>query len=241
MFFDDTKPNLADPARALENSKLYLSATEEMVQRDPNDRSAQRSRAIAMYRDSLPLSLFDPDADLKIASGSVRVFDQFIVSGKNDSVTLSFRATALQRLAKAQLAAGRLSDARNSAESALAAERSLAAGLDAESDEAEDLVMALILAGQTNAASGAPERAESLLQDAREKARSYFKPRKLMSAIPLETSEKALGDFYQTRHRNLEARACYQELAALWGEFTEPNEYVVRQGAVAEQFRSSIR
>ena len=128
MYFDDRKPDLDDPGRALENARRYLGATEEMVRRDPNDRSSQRSHAIAMYRVSLTLRLFEPDAAVKLASDSVRFFDELIASGKDDLRTRSFRFSALERLARAQLGAGRFADARNSAESALSVGRSLAAG-----------------------------------------------------------------------------------------------------------------
>jgi tetratricopeptide (TPR) repeat protein len=241
VFFDDSKPSLDDPARALENAKLYLSATEEMVRRDPNDRSAQRSRAIAMYRVSLTLSYFEPQAAIKMARESVRVFDQFIASGKDDSLTISFRSTALQRLARAQLSAGRIMEARNSAESALTAERSLAADAGPDGDEIEDLIMALVLDGKANAAAGGFERAESLLREAHEKAQGFVKPLELMSHIPLASSEQALGDFYRTRRRTGEARACYQELVALWQKLGKPNEYVARQRSAAEKLLVSVQ
>ena len=101
--------------------------------------------------------------------------------------------------------------------------------------------MALLLAGKANAAAGGFEPAESLLREARQKAQTVVKPGDLMSVIPLAKTEQALGDFYQTRRRTPEARACYQELVALWRESVGPSEYVARQRKSAEKLLSSIR
>jgi hypothetical protein len=101
--------------------------------------------------------------------------------------------------------------------------------------------MALVLDGKANAAAGGFERAESLLREAHEKAQGFVKPLELMSHIPLASSEQALGDFYRTRRRTGEARACYQELVALWQKLGKPNEYVARQRSAAEKLLVSVQ
>ena len=102
-------------------------------------------------------------------------------------------------------------------------------------------VLTSLEAGKANAAAGGFARAESLLREAREKAQGFVKPGELMSLIPLATSEQALGYFYQTRRRTAEARACYQELVALWQKLGDPNEYVARQRSAAERLLVSAR
>ncbi len=239
VYFDDRKPNLADPSRALENARMYLRATEEMVSRDASDRPSQRSHAIAMYRVSLSLRQFEPEAAVKIAGDSLRVFDKLIAAGKSDSLTRGNRLASLARLAGAQIAAGHFVDARKSAEAALAYARTLAAGQDHHG--VDDVIMALVIAGNANAGARAFDRAESLFREACEKAQILVKPDDLMSVIPLANSEKALGDFYCSRRRTADARACYQEAQTLWRNSVGPSEYVVRMRADTEKSLSSLR
>ena len=144
------------------------------------------------------------------------------------------------RLARAQFA-GRFAGARISAESAVTVARSLAVGEAAGPASVQDLTLVLILAGKANAAAGGFERAESMLREARQKAQTVVKQGDLMSVIPLAKSEQALGDFYLTRRRTSEARACYQDLVALWRESVGPSEYAARQRKAAEKLLSSIQ
>ena len=237
IYFDDRKPNLHDAGRALENAKMYLRTTEEMAGRDAEDRSSKRSHAIAMYRVSLTLRQFEPEAAVKIAGDSVRLFDQFVAAGNNDSITRSNRLAALARLAGAQISARHFTEARNSAESAIAVARSLITGQSP--DEVGDLIAALMVAGNANAGGGEFERAGSQLHEARQRAQSLVKPGDLMSAKPLADSEMALGDFYEAQRRHPEARACYQAAAALWRDSVPSSEYAVQMRAIADKVLSS--
>ena len=239
VYFDDRKPNLHDPSRALENAKLYLKATEEMAGSDAEDRSSKRSHAIAMYRVSLTLRQFEPEAAVKMAGNAVRLFDQLIAAGNNDSITRSNRLAALARLAGAQISARHFADARNSAESAIAVARSLITGQSPNEDR--DLIAALMVAGNANAGAGEFERAGSQLHEARQRAQTLLKPGDLMSVIPLAYTEMALGDYYEAQHRNPEARACYQAVAALWRDSVPSSEYALQMRATADRVLSSAR
>jgi serine/threonine protein kinase len=119
VYYDDISPSFGDAGHALENERRYLKATEEMVKSDPSNSSAQFSRAIAMYAVSFCLANSDANGAIKLARNSVALFDHMIVAGKSSYLVPSRRVRALIRLAGAQLKAGRLAEARATAESAL--------------------------------------------------------------------------------------------------------------------------
>ncbi|MEP6534003.1 MAG: protein kinase [Bryobacteraceae bacterium] len=240
LYYTDTSAHFGDPARALVIARRYLQRAEAMVRSDPNDTSAQFSRAIAMFQVSFCLRESDAAAAVALARNSVRLFDDLVASRKGGYLIHSRRLRAMVRLGEAQLAAGQLRDALDSSESALSGVRPLAGKNAAESSEHIVLVSALILAGRTNAASGAAERAETLFHEAREEAKSIARDHELENLIQLANAEKALGDFYAQQRRNVEARACYQRLGGLWQDFGESNEYVDRQKASAARMLASV-
>ena len=241
VYDDDRYPNLGDPARALESARRYLAEAEAMVKHDPNDTSARSSRGVAMYRVSFSLREFDPAAAVQMARDSVHAFDELIASGKTNKLVEADRAQAFQRLAEAQWKAGRVTEARSSAETALAGRRLIATSATAGFEERANLVRSLVLAGRTNAAAGDFERAGNLLQEALDAAKSGADRQELTNVIPLALTEEALGTFYAGRRRAAEARDCYQRMVQLWQQFPDANEYVDRQKAAAERSLASLR
>jgi eukaryotic-like serine/threonine-protein kinase len=242
VYLNDSYPNFGDPARALESTRLYLETAQQMLQSDPNNTSAQSSVAIAEEKVSYSLRESDPPAAVRFARDSMRTFDEMGASKKGDQrVAVSGHAWGLLRLGEAQLKAGRLEEARSSADSALAAMREIVAQSPPDLEDRGGLMEALILAGRTSAATGNPTRAESLLHEARDEAQKIARPEELSSWIPLAYSEEALGNFYVHRHRTQEARACYQQLVDLWQQFSESNEYVDGQKTSSKRLLSSLR
>ncbi len=238
VYFNDEYPNYGDPKRALESLRLYLQTAQQMLERDPNNTAAQFSVGIAEYKVSYCLQASDPPAASRFVRDSLRMFDQMIASNKLDRRrAAAYRAEALLRLGEAQLKAGRVAEARSSADSALAANREIAQ----LPEEHTEVVESLILAARTNAASGNVARAEGLLLEARDEAQKIVRPDELTSLTPLATAEQALGTFYVSRHRTREARACYERLVNLWHQFPESNEYVDLQRTVSKRLLTSIR
>jgi len=240
VYYDDIYPSLGDPARALDDAKAYLSVAEEMLRSDPENTSAQFSRAVALFWLSFSLRESDPQAAVTVARSSVRIFDRMVASGEPTFLVASRRAHALYYRGEAQLKANRPVEADRSAQEALEAERPIVARDPAEAEEQATLVQVLILAGETSAANGDLRRAESLLQEAREVAQRAAGDRQLSNLIPLANAERSLGAFYVRRHRLEEARACYQRLADLWQNFPESNDYVDRQRFAAKRLLSSL-
>jgi len=239
LYFDDSNPHLGDPARSLESARRYLAAAEEMVRNDPDNAAAKFSRAVAMYRVSIPLREFDPEAAVRMARESVRSFEELMAAGKPSLLMVSTRASALRRLADALLKAGRPAEAKPWAEAALDAHRSLAVSTAADSDVHANLVQTLILVSRTSEASRDFGRAERLLREALDVARPIAKRGAISNAIPLAGAEQALGEFYSRRGRDAETRQCYQRLADLWRNFPGSNVYVDRQrAAVARRLES---
>ena len=227
VYFANVYPNLGDGAGALHSGRLYLETAQQMLQRDPNNTSARFSVAMAEQKVSFFLQEFDPPGAIRLARDSIRMFDEMIATRKGEQrMNVSSNAEALWTLGEAQLKAGRLKEARSSADAALAATREILAQRPPGSEAREDLVEALLVAAKTSAATGNPTRAESLLREASDEAKQLASTQELTSLIPLANSERALGDFYVHRHRTQEARACYQRLVDLWQQFPESNEYV---------------
>jgi serine/threonine protein kinase len=237
VYFNDAYPNYGDSKRALGILRLYLQTAQQMLDRDPNNTAAQFSVGIAEMKVSYCLQESDPPAAIRLARDSMRLFDQMIASKKGDQHwAVSNRAEALLRLGEAQLKAGRVAEARSSADLALAASREFAQ----TPDERIGLVEALILAGRTNTAAGNPARAESLLREARDEAQKIAHSQELTSLIPLANTEDALGTFYIRRRRNRDARACYRQLVELWQQFPESNEYVDHQRSTSKRLLASL-
>jgi tetratricopeptide (TPR) repeat protein len=240
LYYSDSSPDLGDPARALESAMRYLNRAQEMVVGDPDDTSAQFSLAVAMFQVSFCQREYNADAAAVMARNSIRIFDGLIASGKTSYLVTSRRLRAMLRLGEAELKAGRVKEALRTAESALAGERPFAGRNAAESDEHVVLVSALRLAGQSNAANGNFDRAESLFREAREEAQLIAKDHQLQNAIPLANTETALGAFYARRHRTQEARICYEHLVELWKNFPEQNAYLDRQRTIADRLLASL-
>jgi eukaryotic-like serine/threonine-protein kinase len=236
VYFTDVYPNYDDPEQALRDLRLYMQTAQEMLQRDPNDTSAQNSLAIAEYKVSYSLQGSDPPAAIRLASDSIRLFDQMIASKGDYLHAIASRAEGLRVLGVAQLKAGRSAEARSTADLALAARREM----NQTPDDRVNLVEALILAGKASAATRDPARAESLLHEARDAAQEITRSQELTNLIPLATAEEALGTFYVRRHRTQEARACYERIVNLWQQFPESNEYVDRQRAASKRMLATL-
>jgi len=238
VYFSDAYPDYGDPKRALENMKLYLQTAQQMLDRDPNNTAAQFSVELARLKVSYCLQKSDPPAAISLARDSLRMIDQMIASNKGERHrAVGNRAEGLRKLGEAQLNAGRLAEARNSADLALAASRELAQ----TPDDRSNLVEALLLAGKASAATRDLAHAESLLREARDEAQGIARSQELTNLIPLATAEEALGTFYVARHRTREARACYERLVNLWQQFPESNEYVDGQRTASKRLLASIR
>ena len=242
VYFADLYPNLGDRAGALNSGRLYLETAQQMLQRDPNNTSARFSVAMAEQKVSFFMRESDPPGAIRLARDSIRMFEEMIATHKGEyRANVSSQAEALWTLGEAQLKAGRLEEARTSADAALAASREIAAQIPPDSADRGDLVEALTAAARTSAAAGNPIRAESLLREAREEAKQIARTQELTSLVPLANSEQALGNFYAHRHRIQEARACYQRLVDLWQQFPESNEYVDGQKASSKRLLFSLR
>jgi serine/threonine protein kinase len=238
VYFSDSYPDYGDPKRALQDIKLYLQTAQQMLDRDPNNTAAQFSVELATLKVSHCLQKSDPPAAISLARDSIRMLDQMIASNKGERRrAVSYRAEGLRKLGEAQLNAGRLAEARSSADLALTASRELAQ----TPDDRGNLVEALLLAGKASAATRDLAHAESLLREARDEAQSIARSLELTNLIPLATAEEALGTFYVARHRTRQARVCYERLANLWQQFPESNEYVDRQKTSSKRLLSSIR
>jgi serine/threonine protein kinase len=238
VYFNDAYPNYGDAKRALENLNLYLQTAQQMLERDPNNRAAQFSVEVAKLKISYCLQESDPPTAIRLAGDSMRMLDQMIASNKGDRRrAVSDLAEAFVKLGGAQLQAGRLAQARSSADSALAAMREIGAQ---NPDDRNNVVQAMILAGRANAASGNLPGAESLLRQARDEAQKSAKPEELTSLIPLAAAEEALGTFYAHQHRTQPAYACYERLVKLWQQFPESNEYVDRQRSSSRRLLSFL-
>ena len=238
VYFSDSYPDYGDPKRALQDMKLYLQTAQQMLDRDPNNTAAQFSVELATLKVSHCLQKSDPPAAISLARDSIRMLDQMIASNKGERRrAVSYRAEGLRKLGEAQLNAGRLAEARSSADLALTASRELAQ----TPDDRGNLVEALLLAGKASAATRDLAHAESLLREARDQAQGIARSLELTNLIPLANAEEALGTFYVARHRTREARVCYERLANLWQQFPESNEYVDRQKTSSKRLLSSIR
>jgi hypothetical protein len=237
IYYADAYPDYRDPKRGLQAFELYLQTAQEMLDRDPNNIAAQFSVVIAKLKVSYSLQSSEPPRAIRLAQDSIRMLDQMIASNKGGSRAVSNRAEGLRKLGEAQLSAGLLAQARNTADLALATSRQLATN----PDERTNLLEALILSGQTSAATGDYAKAESLLLEARRNAQEIARSQELTNLIPLATTQEALGAFYVTRHRPQDARACYERLVQLWQDFPEPSEYVDNQRIASQRLLSSLR
>jgi serine/threonine protein kinase len=238
VYFSDGYPDYRDPKRALPDLNLYLQTAQQMLDRDPDNIAAQFSVELAKMKVSYCLQKSDPSIAIRLARDSIRMLDQMIASNTGERQrAVSFRAEALRRLGEAQLNAGRLTEARSSADSALAASRELAQ----IPDERSTLVEALILIGQVSAATRDLARAESLLREACENAEVITRSQELTNLVPLARAEEALGAFYVAQHRTREARACYERIVNLWQQLPESNEYVETQRTASKRLLASVR
>lgn len=236
VYFSESYPDYGDSKRGLENFQLYLQTAQQMLNRDPNNVAARLSVALAMLKVSHCLQPSDPPAAIRLARDSLQMLDPMIASKIGGNKPGLDRAYGLRKLGEAQLNAGRLMEARSSADLALAASREFAQ----IPDERLEIVEALILSGNASAATRDPARAEKLLIEARQTAQELARSRELTALIPLAHTEKALGSFYLSQHRTREARACYEQLARLWQQFPESNEYVDFQRVASQRLLSAL-
>jgi serine/threonine protein kinase len=237
VYYADAYPNYRDPKRGLQAFKLYLQTAQQMLDRDPNNIAAQFSVVIAKLKVSYCLQESDPSGAIRLVQDSMRMLDQMIASNKGGSRAVALRAEGLRKLGEAQLSAGLLAQARNTADLSLATSRELAT----TPDERSNLVEALILSSKTSAATGDYAKVENLLLEAHHDAQEIARSQELTNLFPLAITEEALGAFYVARHRPGDARECYERLVQLWQKYPESSEYVDNQRAASQRLLSSIR
>jgi serine/threonine protein kinase len=240
VYLDETRPNLGDAQGALPLGKRYLEEERRAVENDPNDATAKFRLAHAEFDLAYFLEETDPQEAIRVARDSVRMFGELMASGTSSLLNVSGHAVSMRRLAGALLKAGQLSEAHNLAESALGAEREVTTGAGSDSSDQVDLVQALILAGKANQEMGQFARAETLLQEARERAQTIAQKQELTRFIPLSNAEQALGTFYLHQHRPEDARTCFQYLVDLWQRVPESNQYVDRQRAESKRLLATL-
>ncbi|MGH9647255.1 MAG: hypothetical protein ACRD4E_10605, partial [Bryobacteraceae bacterium] len=187
------------------------------------------SVAIALSRISYSLSEFDSNRAIGSARESLRMFDEMIAAGKKPYLVSANHATSLRRLGQALLKARRSVESRAYAEQAVTELRTLTANSAVGASDRMELVQGLISAAEAHSASGNPDRAEGLLQEARAMGQAIAKRAALANVVPLAHVEAALGGFYIRHHRTDEARASFERLVQLWRRFPEPNQYADRQ------------
>jgi eukaryotic-like serine/threonine-protein kinase len=241
IYLDDIFPALGDPVHGLQWGKVYQEEEQQLVEKDPNDATAKYRLASADYNLAYDLGPSDPEAAVREARDSLRLFDELIASGKNDILNLSGHAKSRYRLAEALLQAGRTPEAHSTAELVLTDARRNAT--DPAHDYYDDLnlVRALVLTGRANEVAGDAARAESLLREARDRAAPIAKTPEPPRLISLSRADEALGGFYAHRHRKAEARACYQEMVALWQGYPESNAYLERQIAASKALLAGVQ
>ena len=241
VYLDDMLPSLGDPVHAVEWGKRYQQEERQIVEKDANDAAAKYRLASADYNLAHDLLSSDPEAALREARESLKLFDELIASGKNDPLNISGRNHSLYRLAEALLQAGRVSEAHSTAESVLTVARNNAADNAHNFYDQARLVLGLILAARANEAAGDAARAESLLREARDRAAPIAKTPEVPRLISLSMADQALGAFYARRHRTLEARGCYQQMLELWKSYPASNAYLDRQIADSKALLASVQ
>ena len=231
IYYDDTQPNLNDPAQCLKYSREYLETARQMAARDPNDASARFSFAVALYRLSYPLKQSDPAAAVESARESVRIFDALIREGKGTFLVTSRRVRAVRRLAEALLAAKRFPEARAAAEQALAEQRKAFARDPNAAENRQFMVLMLITAAEAAAAVRDPAAELALLNEAEGVASGTFAGNRgeLTALIPLARVRGELAAHFRNAGDEAQARQWSDAVRKLWQEFPDQNEYVGRQ------------
>ena len=241
IYLDDEHPNLGDAPSALQSARMYLAAAEEMRQSDPNNKGAQYSRAVATFRVAFALAESDPDTAILMTRESVRTIDALIASDRKNTVAIRGRFSALRHLSTAQFKAGRFSDARVSAETALTSQRPRA---EAESGpdlaERRRLVEILLLQSRIEAATGNFTDSQRLLKEARERLLPFATTGELNNLMTLADTERAQGAAWARQGKASDARASYQRVADIWQRYPYSNEYVDRQKEAAASLLGSL-
>jgi eukaryotic-like serine/threonine-protein kinase len=241
IYLDDEHPNLGDAPAALQSARMYLAAAEEMRQSDPNNKGAQYSRAVATFRVAFALAESDPNTAIPMTREAVQTIDALIASDHKNNVAIRGRFTALRHLSTAQFKAGRFSDARVSAATALTSQRPRA---EAESgpdlEERRRLVEILVLQSRIEAAAGNFTDSQSLLKEARERVLPFATTGELNELMTLADTERAQGESWARQGKASDARASYQRVADIWERYPDPNEYVDRQKEAAASLLASL-
>ncbi len=233
VYYDDGGPNLGDPRRCLVYSREYLDATRAMVARDPNDTSAQRSLATALFRESIPLKFIDPAAAVASAEESVRVFDALLAKGNRSYLILSRRGRAERRLSEALLVAGHTERARAAAEEALTAQRQAAARDKSNLQETSILSSTLVTAARAAEAQNDHAVALSYLTEADGISATSFtqEPGELVVLVPRSRVLEALSDYWLNAGDTSKAQLWRDKALSLWRQFPDQNDYVRRESA----------
>jgi tetratricopeptide (TPR) repeat protein len=239
LYWSDWSANFGDMPKGLRAAQEYLQRAQAMVRNDPNNASAHMSNAIALSQVSFCLRHSDPQGAMTMALASVRMFDDLIASGKNGYLESSRRLHALVRLGEAQLSAHQNAAAVRTAQAAVSAMRPLVTQAP-EADLHHYFVSALLLAGHSSEASGLFEQGEKFFTEARHEAESLAQRREIQNVLPLASVEAALGNFYASRRRKEEARACFRRLADLWEQFPDSSAYVTQQKASTNRLLASL-
>lgn len=231
-YYEDATPNLNDPRRCLVYSREYLDAARAMAEKDPNDTSAKRSLATALYRESVPLKFIDPTAAVASAKESVRMFDELIAGGKRSFLFISRRARAQRRLSEALLFEGHPDAARAAADAALVGQRE-AARDPHDLQEATLLALTLVTAAQAAAAQRDEAAAMRYLTEADQvsAAAAAQGGNELTVLMPRSIVLEEMARYWSGQGKDTQAQQSMAEARSLWGSYPDQNEFVVRESA----------
>jgi hypothetical protein len=232
VYYEDATPSLDDQRRCLEYSQEYLATTRQMVDKDPNDTSAQRSYATALYRESVPLKFIDPRAAVGNAKESVRTFDDLIAGGKRSFLFLSRRARAQRRLSEALLFDKQTDAARAAAEEALKGQREAARD---PHDLQETTLLALALVTAARAAEAQHDRSSALkyLNEAELVSAAAFAQgnTELTILMPYSIVLEELAGYWTSMGDDTQSQKSLDEARGLWRSYPDQNEFVQRESA----------
>lgn len=139
VYDDESGDSLGKPVEAVAADRRYVALAEKLAAADANNASARLSLAIAYYRLSYPLGKTAPAEALVFARKALAIFGADLVQRPNDRLLRSRRARALRYLAYALESNGRVGEARQALEEALAIQKQLLAELPSDTSERDQV------------------------------------------------------------------------------------------------------
>jgi tetratricopeptide (TPR) repeat protein/predicted Ser/Thr protein kinase len=235
LYYDELFPNFEDPARAMPFSRRFAEITAAQVERDPNDSGAKFSHAAGLYRLAFDLTPTDPHAAVEVAQKSVRILDDEIAAGRKSYLVVTRHARALHYLSEALLAANQKDAARTAAAQTLAEERAIALKEEPKLQITTRVLMALVTCARIAETLGDRKDALTFLTEAQQDADKVhaLDPAMMAYSIPVAHVWEALAEYWKWAGDAGQAQHWSAEVARLWREFPDQNEYVKRQLAKA--------